>query len=1835
MNSEIRVVGLGQALLRKGLSALTGLVVVVAMGIAADYAIGPVQAGTLDASASSATSPETLAASPAATVPTRPRADSSVADNSPSADIIAPAAHAIGPDPGKGFERLPGHVIDALAKANVVDTAAVPASAKASSAGARHEPLTLTFVLKRDDQVGFERYLHDVSDSSSPEYQHFLRQAQLAQRFGPSGASYQSVLSYLRKAGFSVKTRAKNRMTITATATRAIAERAFSLHINDYRLGSTRFYTNDYDPALPASVAARVQAISGLSNLGEPHRVVENFAAICEKYHVSELLEGGGLLKLLFFDLAETDLAFLAIGVTAAAPEAVATAGIVATGVASCYVIENWAAYAKKHPNPKDPSLPPILRGFGLMSNWPAFGKALVGLQQAHHTSAGRVGTSSADAATTSSSVIYPDGVGQTVGLLEFDTFNTSDVSDFIDYISETGGYAGNIANLSVKAVNGGVATPGAGEAEVLLDIDTVMSLAPGAKVVVYDAPFNGQTASYSALFNAMINDGVTVISNSWASCEDQVSVAEAQGIDSILKTAAASGISVFNGAGDSGSSCLDGSPNTVAVPADSPSATAVGGTSVTFGQDLWYGSETWWDGSASVPVTGQGGFGVSKYFARPSYQAGLTTSTMRSVPDVVAAADPAAGGMKVCQADNGGCPSGDVSGGTSLATPIWAAYAALLNEAEGKQHGAFNPLLYPLANSAGFHNAASMGSDFAHVGLGSPDLNVIGRMLAGDSVGTPDANWSTTDSLLSSNLSTSSQTSAGFIVGVAADGASQAGVLVTLRDNSGLLVSGKTVTLASSAGSATITPAGGVTTDANGTALFTLTDLTPETLTLSATDATDGVSIAQTASLTFTVPQATGASITANPSTVAADGQSAATLTVTLKDSLGRAAAGKIVTVSDAGAHAVISGPTAGVTDANGQIQFTATDDINETVTFSAVDVTDGNLAIPGSGTVTYSGSTTTACGVGTVPVAGTGYTVTPYITGVPAAANLYYGGSNIGCPGADNPAFTSAGEVLTADFLNGNIYQTSLSGGAVSTSNLLSTLSPALGGLVYGKDGSAYATVGNEGAEIIQVDPTTGAQLRVVASNLTCPAGLSVDPLSGDLFFDDECTGGGTDNASIFRVIDPANTDTSKPTSVVVYATLPATPNGGMAFAPNGTLYAVSGYYVVADAPVEQISGTNATTVTVNAVTGITASFGVALGAVNADDSAQSLIVTSSAGVMSEVPIASPSTPTVLISANAPNPGVTGPDGCMYAPGHETIYKIASSSGGCTFASTSPAPSISLSPATVSPNPAQGGSETFTATLKNVPTLSGVPVYFQISGANGQIKLATTDANGSAAISYTAIEAGVDTVVATATASSTALASNATQVTWTAGQHVTFVSLNSSPQGGTVNQSVTVKASVTDVSASPAVSLAGQSVTFTLGGSSCTAATNSAGIATCTLTPTAVGSAALTVSYAGSSSFTAAKASIGFNVSASPNPAPTVSISVSPTTIVAGASATLTWSSTNATSCTASGSWSGTEATSGTQSVTPAVNGSYSYTLTCTGAGGTAAATAVLTATPVAVTVTAKSGGGALSWYAVLALGLLVMLRFGAAMAGSGVLRRRGVARRTRGKANSLVGVAIVVVALSCVAARSARADQPPTGQPDGTSDPYYVGIRVGSMPLRQESSKIDQGLTSLGFPDVRATSDISGAAGTLFLGYAFTPHAALELGYTFRDSTTAHLTGTIPSSSKLTPLLQDTTELTRGYGNIVSLSYSGRFEVLPRFSLEPRLGGFFWATKDVAISLDDRIDHTHEGGGVTAGLTAAYRVWRGLELGVSVDHFRGFPNNIATLYAASLEWRFGGGY
>jgi len=101
---------------------------------------------------------------------------------------------------------------------------------------------------------------------------------------------------------------------------------------------------------------------------------------------------------------------------------------------------------------------------------------------------------------------------------------------------------------------------------------------------------------------------------------------------------------------------------------------------------------------------------------------------------------------------------------------------------------------------------------------------------------------------------------------------------------------------------------------------------------------------------------------------------------------------------------------------------------------------------------------------------------------------------------------------------------------------------------------------------------------------------------------------------------------------------------------------------------------------------------------------------------------------------------------------------------------------------------------------------------------------------------------------------------------------------------------------------------------------------------------------------------------------------PAPPA-LSVSPTSVTAGQSATLTWSSISTTGCTASGSWSGTQLASGSSTVTPSAAGTATYTLECSGAGGSATSSVKLTVM-AAASGHGFGGGGQMDALSLLAL-------------------------------------------------------------------------------------------------------------------------------------------------------------------------------------------------------------------------------------------------------------------
>ena len=344
---------------------------------------------------------------------------------------------------------------------------------------------------------------------------------------------------------------------------RAAAEDALHVRIRDYQLGDRTFFANDDDPALPRALASHVQTVAGLSNLARPAATVKaikrGFYKLACELLLAPVPPPSGW-KICSPGSVNPLKACLTAAENAAENDAPFNYDFF-----SYQNVYTWEHIVRTN-EPCPPDTSPLTNAFHRPTS-PGSGIALA-------ASSG--------------------GTNQTIGLVEFDTFEPSDVADYLALLELP---ASQLGNLSEVHVNGGAA-PGPGQEEVLLDIDTVMTIAPTAKVVVYDAPFSGAGSSFQALFNAAINGGATIISNSWAYCEDQTSLADVQGIDAIFQNAAMSNISIFNGAGDTGSTCLDGSPNTIAVPSDAPHGTAVGGTTVRSGPGSPYASESWWDGT-------------------------------------------------------------------------------------------------------------------------------------------------------------------------------------------------------------------------------------------------------------------------------------------------------------------------------------------------------------------------------------------------------------------------------------------------------------------------------------------------------------------------------------------------------------------------------------------------------------------------------------------------------------------------------------------------------------------------------------------------------------------------------------------------------------------------------------------------------------------------------------------------------------------------------------------------------------------------------------------------------------------------------------------------------------------------------------------------------------------------------------------------------------------------------------------------------------------------------------------------------------------------------------
>ncbi len=563
--------------------------------------------------------------------------------------------------------------------------AAIPALRGAHLLGrlAPAQTLTVGLTLPLRNQSRLDTLLRRVYTRGDALYGKFLSPAEFDAQFAPTAADYTAVADFARSQGLAVGGAETGRTLLTVSGPVSAVETAFGVTLGRYRMRDGRtVYANALAPRLPRNIAVRVAGVAGLSNL-------------------SRMRPQGRRL-----------LSTNQVGARASAP----LPGTTAIG---------------SGPNG------------GLAPNDIKYAYSLDTLTALYPGTATPTGT--AGTATTTPL----DGTGQTVGLLELDSYDPKDIALYVNQFSlptvltATATTPSALQNVLVGGYDGKVINR-SGQGEVTLDIDMVLALAPSLTTLyVYQANQVTNTNAALSIFNRMASDTgadgkplLKVISCSWGVPELEEDPAIRAGENTAFQKMAAQGQSIFCSAGDQGAydDYAAATPLKYSLsvdnPASQPFVTGVGGTTLKYNKPVptsatvltakpgQYVSESTWNVSGPTSLAGPeaGGGGTSAVWAKPTYQAGLGSSpTNRDVPDVSLNSNPDSG------YDIYVTGKVETDGGTSAAAPLWAAFAALVNQQRTVNGlgslGFANKPLYAIANGPNY------ASEFHDIADGSTNL--------------------------------------------------------------------------------------------------------------------------------------------------------------------------------------------------------------------------------------------------------------------------------------------------------------------------------------------------------------------------------------------------------------------------------------------------------------------------------------------------------------------------------------------------------------------------------------------------------------------------------------------------------------------------------------------------------------------------------------------------------------------------------------------------------------------------------------------------------------------------------------------------------------------------------------------------------------------------------------------------------------------------------------------------------------------------------------------------------------------------------------------------------
>jgi kumamolisin len=292
------------------------------------------------------------------------------------------------------------------------------------------------------------------------------------------------------------------------------------------------------------------------------------------------------------------------------------------------------------------------------------------------------------------------DGSGQRIGVIELGGgFRRSQLRRYFEKLGKP------MPKFTAVSIDGARNRPGVdhtADGEVVLDVEVIGAIAPGAEQLVYFGPASDRgfvDAVTTALFDPR---APSVLSISWGQAEEQWTEQGRYAMDQAFRAAAALGVTVCAASGDNGwTDGVDGRIAHVDYPASSPHVLACGGTRLEV-KDGAIDEVVWNDRDGNAT-----GGGVSSFYDVPTWQNSARVPPSvneggapgRGVPDVAGNADPDTGYLI------GDGLSERPFGGTSAVAPLWAALVAQLNQHLGARAGFLNPLLYERLDRAVFND--------------------------------------------------------------------------------------------------------------------------------------------------------------------------------------------------------------------------------------------------------------------------------------------------------------------------------------------------------------------------------------------------------------------------------------------------------------------------------------------------------------------------------------------------------------------------------------------------------------------------------------------------------------------------------------------------------------------------------------------------------------------------------------------------------------------------------------------------------------------------------------------------------------------------------------------------------------------------------------------------------------------------------------------------------------------------------------------------------------------------------------------------------------------------